>query len=106
MANQTIDIQALATKYNGDKAKVLGALLLEGVAEKVARDLVRDAGLGRSRSGFRAELYERLAKGPLAKDEFQKLLKGQSANVIKHETHYEGIVDLVNAVWVSAKKAK
>ena len=101
-----VNVAALVEKHKGHRTKILGACLLEGMNEKEAREVIREAGLVRERSGFRSDLYAKLAKGPLAKAELAKMIDGASKNTKVHEKHYEAIVDLANAIWASAKAAK
>ena len=99
-------IETLIKKYDGDRAKIKGALLLDGKSEKEANEIIKAAGLTRKRANFRAELYDALANGPLDADAFKKMLEGQTQNVLNHESHYNEIRLLANRVWEAAKAKK
>lgn len=86
------------------KAQIKGYLLLEGVPEAEAADVLRNLGLTRVMGDFREWLYTELAKGPMTKETFKAQLKGATDNARKHESHYWGIVELCNKV--HARKAK
>jgi hypothetical protein len=80
------------------KAQVKGYLLMEGLAEAEAGDILRELGLTRKMGDFREWLYTELAKGPMTKEAFKAALKDATENSKKHESHYWGIVELVNKV--------
>lgn len=88
------------------KAQVKGYLLMEGVGEAEAGEILRDLGLTRQMGDFRDWLYAELAKGPMTKETFKAQIKGATENARKHESHYWGIVELVNKVHAKAKAAK
>lgn len=87
-----------------NKAQIKGFLLLEGIPEAEAGDVLRGLGLTRVMGDFREWLYTELAKGPMTKETFKAQIKGATDNARKHESHYWGIVELVNKV--HARKAK
>lgn len=86
------------------KAQIKGYLLLEGVPEAEAADVLRNLGLTRVMGDFREWLYTELTKGPMTKDAFKAGIKGATENARRHESHYWGIVELVNKV--HGRKAK
>ena len=88
------------------KAQVKGFLLLEGVAESETSEILRELGLTRVMGDFRDWLYAELAKGPMSKETFKAQIKGATDNARKHESHYWGIVELVNKVHAKTKAAK
>ena len=98
-------VAEFSTKYKGDRAKVKAALILGGHSEKAANEAIREAGMVRKMGDFRETLYARLSNGPLTQVEFKKMIAGATANAIKHESHYWGIVELVNKVH-AGKKSK
>ena len=88
------------------KAQVKGFLLMEGVNEAECADILRNLGLTRQMGGFRDWLYAELAKGPMTKETFKAQIKDATENARRHESHYWGIVELVNKVHAKAKAAK
>lgn len=88
------------------KAQIKGFLLLEGIPEAEAADVLRNLGLTRVMGDFREWLYTELAKGPMTKETFKAQIKGATDNARKHESHYWGIVELVNKVHAKSKAAK
>ena len=101
MATKTESFIAAARKLADEgktKAQVKGYLLLEGLSEADADDVLRDLGLTRKMGDFREWLYTELAKGPMTKEAFKAALKDATENSKKHESHYWGIVELVNKV--------
>lgn len=87
-----------------DRAFIKGTLLIEGAKEADINKAFKEAGLTRTQSGFRHELYEVLQKGPVTKAAFEKLMDGQSDNVLKHKSHFEAIVEMANAIWKTSSK--
>lgn len=90
------------------KAQIKGFLLLEGIPEAEAADVLRNLGLTRVMGDFREWLYTELAKGPMTKETFKASMKGPNAteNTRRHESHYWGIVELCNKVHAKTKAAK
>lgn len=88
------------------KAQIKGYLLLEGVPEAEAADVLKALGLTRVMGDFREWLYTELAKGPMTKETFKAQLKTATENSKKHESHYWGIVELCNKVHAKTKTAK
>lgn len=90
------------------KAQIKGFLLLEGIPEAEAADVLKALGLTRVMGDFREWLYTELAKGPMTKETFKASMKGPNAteNTRKHESHYWGIVELVNKIHAKTKAAK
>lgn len=88
------------------KAQIKGYLLLEGVPEAEAADVLKALGLTRVMGDFREWLYTELAKGPMTKETFKTQLKTATENSRKHESHYWGIVELCNKVHAKTKAAK
>lgn len=104
--NVTKDYSKEVAKLIGEgktKAQVKGYLLLEGVAESEASDILRASGLTRKMGDFRDWLYAELAKGPMNEVDFKRVLASATDNAKKHESHYDGIRKLVNAVHAKAK---
>ena len=54
-------------------------------------------------TGFAARFYGALETGPMSDEDFEDLITGDSANVLKHRSHYGSIRDLANKIW-DAKK--
>lgn len=106
MATKTESFIAAARKLADEgktKAQVKGYLLLEGIPEAEAGDILRELGLTRKMGDFRDWLYSELAKGPMTKESFKAALKSATENSKKHESHYNGIRELVNKVHAAKK---
>ena len=88
------------------KPQIKGFLLMEGMSEADAGEALKGLGLTRVMGDFREWLYTELAKGPMTKATFQAQIKGATENARKHESHYWGIVELVNKVHAKVKVAK
>ncbi len=89
-------------KANHSRTQIEGALLVEGYKKAEAAKAISEAGLARSKSGFRSDLYRALESGPLDAKAFADMLKGESKNVQNHESHFNEIRLLVNKVWDNA----
>lgn len=89
-------------KAEKDSGQILGMLLVEGYKESEAKAALKEAGLTRTRSTFRAWLYEALESGPMDEAAFKKAIAAESKNVRKHESHYNEIRELLNRVWNKA----
>ena len=93
-------------KSGANKAKVKGFLLFEGLSEAEANKALKQLGLIRAMGEFRDELYDRLAKSNLGEAEFKAMIAKATDNAKKHESHYDGIRKLANAIRDSLKVAK
>lgn len=99
----TLEIKALITA-KATVAKIKGAVHYLNEAGKEATDLdVRDylAGIGYASiraTNFIADYYERLTQSELSSSEFKQIINVASANVIKHEKHYDNIRLLCNEI--------
>ncbi len=88
-------------KDKRERSAIFGLLLIEGYSEAEARKALKDAGLWRSKSSFRATLYEALVAGIVTDKTFEALIKDESENVLKSRSHYDEIRTLVNTVRVT-----
>lgn len=103
VSQATIEAARKHAEAGKTKAQIKGFLLLEGVPESECSDILRDLGLTRVMGDFRDWLYSELAKGPMTKETFKAQIKGATDNAKKHESHYWGIVELVNKVHAKKK---
>jgi len=54
---------------------------------------------GKAKTGWTAQLYERLAQGPMSMEELEEWIKStESKNVAAHKSHYWAICELANTI--------